>query len=249
MKTNEESLQNSLMEFGLSEKEAKVYLVALGLGATTILKLTRLSGLKRPTVYTIVESLTKKGLFSIEIFGLKKTYRAENPNRLEVIFDQKKQELTRNLPILQDLYLKDKSDSFIRYYEGLEAVKLVYEEILETVNSGDDYMVIGNQEEWLSLDKKFFIKFIEKRAKLNLNIRLLFQDSNIAREHQKFEKNYNEKIKVLPPETTLTTNLVITSDRVIIHQLTNPISAIVIQNKNVARMNKEMFEIMWKATA
>lgn len=247
MKISDESLQKSLTDFGLSEKEAKVYMAALGLGPTTALKITRFSGLKRPTVYLILESLMKKGLFSIEVKGFKKSYRAESPDRLEAIFDQKKHELTKTLPFLRDLYSKDKSDSFIRYYEGLEAVKLVYEELLDTVRPKDDYLVIGNQEEWLSLDKKFFQKFIEKRAKLNLNIRLLFQDSTLAREHKKFEKNYNEKIKVLPRKTTLTTNMVITPNKVVIHQLASPILAIVIENKNVVKMNKEMFEIMWNS--
>ncbi len=247
MKITEESLERALADFGLSEKEAKIYMTGLGLGPTTMLRIAGVSGIKRPTAYLTVDSLIKKGLFSVQIKGFKKIYRAENPDRLEAVFEQKKQELTKALPFLRGLYSKDKSDSLIRYYEGLEAVKLVYQEILESVEPGDDYLVVGNQEEWLSLDKKFFENFIEKRSRLNLKIRLLFQDSEIARKHKKYQKNYNEKVKILPKDTSLTTNMVITPKKVVIHQLTSPILAIVIENKNVSRMNKEMFEIMWNS--
>ena len=240
-------LQKTLIDFGLSDKEALVYLTSLELGSSSVLKISRLSCLKRPTVYLVVDSLIKKGLMSVEIRGFKKDYKAENPDRLEEIFNQRKQELLKNLPYFQEIYSKDKSDSFIRYFEGIEAVKLIYSDLLKEIEPGDDYLVIGNQEEWLSLDKNFFEKFIEKRAGLDIKLRLLFQDSPIAREHKKFEKNYNEKIKLLPKETTLTTNLVITSKKVIIHQLASPVLAIVIENKNICKMNKEMFEIIWSS--
>ncbi len=43
--------------------------------------------------------------------------------------------------------------------------------------------------------------------------------------------------------------MIITPNKVIIHQLSNPILAIVIENKNISRMNKEMFEIIWNSIA
>ena len=39
--------------------------------------------------------------------------------------------------------------------------------------------------------------------------------------------------------------MVITPKKVVIHQLNDPIIAIVIENKNISKMNKEMFEIIW----
>ncbi|MDD5050272.1 MAG: helix-turn-helix domain-containing protein [Candidatus Pacebacteria bacterium] len=247
MTQNTESLLKTLLDFGLSDKEAKVYLTALELGSTSVLKISQLSSLKRPTVYLVVESLLKKGLMSVEVKGFKKNYKAENPDRLETIFNERKQELLKSLPYFQEIYAQDKSSSFIKYYEGLSAIKLVYSDLLAEIKTGDDYLVIGNQEEWLSLDSKFFQKFIEKRAELKINLRLLFQDSTVAREHKKYERNFNEKIKILPKQTSLTTNLVITPRKVIIHQLKSPTLAIVIENQNVSRMNKEMFEIIWNS--
>lgn len=247
MAINKESLLESLSEFGLSDKEALVYLTSLELGSATILKIARLSDLKRPTVYLLVNTLTRKGLMSTEVKGFKKSYKAENPDRLESIFNERKKKLLERLPYFKEIYEKKDSNSFIKYYEGLNAIKLIYTELLDEMTPRDEYMVITNQQEWFELDPSFFKSFIEKRSKLDINVRMLFQDSEIAQEHKKFERNYNEKIKILPKGTNLTTNLVITPKKVIIHQLTNQNLAIVIENENVYKMNKEMFEIMWNS--
>jgi hypothetical protein len=84
---------------------------------------------------------------------------------------------------------------------------------------------------------------------MNLNIRLLLQDSPTAREHQKFQKNYNESIKILPRKTPLRTNMVIVPGKTIIHELNDPMIAIVIENKSVAQMNTELFETIWNSIA
>jgi hypothetical protein len=40
---------------------------------------------------------------------------------------------------------------------------------------------------------------------------------------------------------------VIIPKKVVIHQITDPIFAIVLENKNIVQMHREQFEIMWKA--
>lgn len=247
MKIDKEYLKSSLVDFGLSEKEASLYISSLEIGSSNIVRLAKLSDIKRPTAYLVIESLIKKGLMKVEITGLKKKYAPEKPERLENIIDQKKNDLIKNLPFLNQIYSEDKNDTFIKYYEGLNAIKLIYNDLLKDLEYNSDYCVIGNQDIWFYLDQKFFQNFIENRSKKTINIRLLFQDSEIAREHKKFEKNYNEKIKILPLKTSITTNMVITSKKLLIHQLFPTQLCIVIENKSIIKMNQEMFEIIWNS--
>ena len=151
------------------------------------------------------------------------------------------------LPDLSALYNLRGDDGAIRFYDGLEAVKSVYESLLEGIRPQDDYLVLSDLEQWLELDSKFFKNFIERRAKLPINIKILSQDSKVARGLKKHEQAYNETIKFLPAKTKLTTNLVITPQRVVIHQLVPPVFAMSIANPSIIRMHKEQFEIMWKA--
>lgn len=243
-----EKLLKTLAETGLTEHEARVYLATLSLGPSTVLKIARESGVKRTTVYSVIESLKQKGLMIIEPRGFKQLYIAEDPTRLESVLESRKQTLQKELPELSALYNLKGGESLIKYYEGLEAVKNVYDGLLEDARRDEDYAVVSNIEGWYSLDPDYFEQFREKRAKRGVKARILLQDSPGAREYKKFERNYNVEIKILPEGTELATNLVVIPRRVVVHQLTPPIMAIVVENKSIIKMHQEFFEIMWNAT-
>ncbi|MCX6712983.1 MAG: hypothetical protein NTY66_02110, partial [Candidatus Vogelbacteria bacterium] len=145
------------------------------------------------------------------------------------------------------VYNLHSSGSFIKYYEGLEGVKGVYEDLLTSVRSHDDYLIIGDLALWLARDPEYFLDFTKRRAKLNLNIRLLLPDSLEAREYKRLERNFNEQIKILPADFKITTNMVIIPHRVVIDQLTAPLLAMVIENDSVVQMNRELFEMIWRS--
>jgi sugar-specific transcriptional regulator TrmB len=240
-----QKLKNTLIDLGLTDKEASIYLGALALGPTTILKIAQNSGLKRTTAYSIIESLKQKGLINIEIRGWKKLFVAENPKKLKSLLEEKKQSLEETLPNFLSIYNTKGDENAIKYFEGLTSVKSVYNSLIEDIKSNQDYLVIADQEKWQELDKEFFTKFIERRGKLNINIKLLLEDSPSARDYYQKQKNYNSQIKILPKKTTFSANLIITPQKAVIHQLVPPIMAIVTENKNIIKMYQEIFYALW----
>ena len=181
-----------------------------------------------------------------ELKGWKTLYVAENPEKLDSMIERMKSEVKKALPEFTALYNLHSSGAFIRYYEGLESVKGVYNDLLRDIKPHEDYLVIGNQEQWLDQNPEFFQDFIKRRAKLPINIRILMQESKIAHEHKELELNFNEQIKIMPPDFKLTTNMVIIPERVIINQVTPPILVMAIENQSVVQMHRELFEIIWK---
>lgn len=242
------TLTTALESIGLNENEASLYLASLSMGPSTILKLSRASEMKRTTAYSVIESLKQKGLMNVVHKGLKKLYAPEDPQKLSAVLQSKEKRLSSALPELSSLFNLRGDEATIKYYEGFEGIKTVYESLIRDIKPGEKYMVISDQEKWLSLDAKYFQNFLERRAKLNIDIRMLLQDSKVAQEFKKFQKNYNLRLKILPAETSLVTNLVITPQKVVIHQLINPLSAIVIENKSTIQMHQQLFEIIWNST-
>ena len=238
----------TLQDFGLSAHEAGVYYAGLLLGPTTVLKISKLSGVKRTSIYAITDALKNKGLMSIQLKGLKQLFVAENPDRLKNVIDQKQQALQYVLPEFQKMFQTRGDEGGFKYYEGLSAVKQIYLEILKELQNGDEYCAITNHGTWLDLDPIFFEKFIEKRAKLPITIRLLFEENTRGKEHKKFEKNFNEQIRILPIGTTLDTNIVITPKKILMHTLSGNITGVVLTNKSFIKMQKEFFEIMWNSS-
>ena len=245
MKPNK--LSKILTDLGLSEHEALVYIASLSLGPTTILKLSEASEVKRTTVYSVVEALQHKGLMSIEVRGFKQLYVAENPEKLEAMIQAKRAELKSSMPEFQALFNLKGGESFIRYYEGLEAVKNIYTQITKDCRPHEEILVISDQESWFKSNPVFFHKYLLERAQSNIKARKLLVPSEDINNNRWGTEAYNEEIRLLPAETKLVTNLVITPRKVLIHQLVPPVLAIEIENLSVVQMNKEMFEIMWKS--
>ena len=236
-----------LIELGLSEKEAQLYQSSLKIGPATAQLLALESGLKRATVYGCIASLVEKGLFHVEIKGVKKLFIVEPPEKLALLLDRKKQVLSSILPQLTQDYLHSSPPiNAIKIYHGLSGIKLLYDNILEKLKPGDEYLVISDQKKWHALDPDYFEAFIKKRAALDLKTKLILQNNEHARSYQNTAAVYNAKIKLLPEKMNLNTNMVIFSYHVLIVQTVEPFLAILIENQNVSEMNKVLFNTIWE---
>ncbi|MDB5190429.1 MAG: Transcriptional regulator, TrmB [Parcubacteria group bacterium] len=242
---NRASLQKMLTQAGLSDHESAVYLAMLELGSTTILKLARQSGVKRTTIYHVIESLKAKGLVSMEERGFKQFPVAENPSRLERMLDEQKNALKSFFPELEALYSLRGNDSIIRYHSGVEAMRSAYDELLRDLRGGDEYCVIGDPERWSHFDKSYFKTFIEKRLRIDLKAKVILVASETAEAYKKTEKNYREEVRILPAGTTIDANMAIAPRKIVIHPLTHPVTTIVIETAAVVQMQKNLFKVIW----
>jgi sugar-specific transcriptional regulator TrmB len=242
-----EHLLGVLMELGLKDKEAKVYLACLSLGSTSVSKIAKIADIKRPSAYPVIERLKKFGLMAERINGFKTYYQAEPPEKLELILEQRKVKFKNSLPDFSKLYNLQGQDDLIKRYEGLQAVKSVYEDLLRDVKPHDDYLIISDLTKWIELDKEYFTEFAERRSKLNIKIRMLLLPSKYGELWKKNQRNLNLEIKFLPHNTNLISNMVVIPKRLVIHQLTPPISAMVIENKSAIQLHQQLFNIIWNA--
>lgn len=138
------------------------------------------------------------------------------------------------------------SSNTIKMYHGLAGIKIIYDDLLSTLKDGDEYLVISDQEKWHGLDPHYFEEFILKRSKLNLAVKLLLQNTQHARTFKQKESQYREHIKLIPKNISLNINMVILPTKVVIVQIVEPILAILIENPNVAAINKVLFNIIWE---
>ena len=220
--TESSNLAEILKGIGLTDAEASVYLAALSLGSTTVLRLSRATDIKRTTLYSVIESLKQKGLFKIEIKGFKRLFVAENPENLSLVLEKRAKEFKNYVPLFASLYNQQRGENSITYHEGLESIKSVYDSLIKEVRRGDFYFSIST-DEFFTPDRSYFENFITERAK----------------------KNFNEKIKFLPRDTKMDINIVITKDTLVLHQLKAPIHALVIKTKTIIESHRNIFEVLW----
>lgn len=236
----------TLRKLGLSKNEALVYFTTLSLGSTTIITIAQKSGMRRTTVYTVIESLEQKGLVYKELSGMKTLFVAHHPNQLAKILEERKSDLDMILPELSALHNTDNKNK-IKQYIGIDSIKSVYDSILKETKPGEFYYILSNTQNFLRADPKYFKSFIEKRSALRADLRLLLHDSEEAQYFKKYEQNFAAQIKVLPKESSFSSSFSLTPHVYILHQMVDPISVLVIENKSIIEMQKEFFEVAWNS--
>lgn len=119
-----------LRKLGLTEKEAKVYLAGLELGAVPVQKIAEETGITRPTAYEIIKKLKVKNLY-IEISrGKKRLFLANSPEKILGILktqrreiEEREREFIRIVSALEARYSKENGLKIYRGEEGLNVLK------------------------------------------------------------------------------------------------------------------------------
>ena len=172
----------------MEEKEAKVYTAVLELGEATIAQITAKSGVKRSTVYEMLESLKKMGLVSQTQRKKRPIFLAENPHKLIERLEERKKKLEQSMPeLLSVMNLLDKKPK-IRYFEGLSGVKEVFE---DTLRYADQEILTWFPYPYINLGEDYFWEhYLPERVKKTIWARAIVPDNE---ENRKFAQQMKEK--------------------------------------------------------
>ncbi len=244
-------IETALQKIGLTKGETKIYLALLELGSSTtgnIIKKSKISGSK---VYEVLDRLIEKGLASSVINNNVKYFEAVNPNRLIDYLEEKKEsiEKEKNLihKIIPELILKQKltPTSTVKVFTGWEGIKTANENIITTLNKGEEWLSMG-----LTKQPKSWETYFNKRQNLRAK-------KGIIHKHlinKKYEYLYKirkklkfTELKFLPENFEMPTSTEIYKNKIIIMILSkqDPM-AIMIESATVYESFKKYFYILWK---
>lgn len=237
-------LYKELQKIGLNEKEAKVYLALLELGRASVLRISKKAGLKRPTVYLILDSLIEKGLIILMPKEKKNFYIAEKPLKFLDLLKEREKNLKELLPNLSALYQKGEYKPDIRYYEGKEALENIYMEIIKA------------PEIWFfATSAKLFNETYPEIYEMGLAIfeRQKTKTREIVSSELfdlKYAKKYNNpplrNIRVLPKDLIWHADSAIYEGKLAIFSL-KKFFAIIIENEDIVESYKTIFELCWRS--
>lgn len=235
-----------LQDLGLSDKEVSVYLALLGNGHSSVAEIADSTKIKRPTVYTILESLAKKGLASETTRDNKTRYQAEPPERLETFverqkatFQEKTQMLKSIIPELKTMQRESADKPVVKYYEGKEGLISSLEEIFDRKDQSEDsiYFIYPKDtvdEIWAEADRKIY-KTKRTTAGLKSKTVYTWPQGEIPP-----ATDGTVRLKIDAKKYPLKADIAIYGDKVKIHTLTERLSGIFIQNKDVADTLKSL---------
>lgn len=233
--------QEILEEFGLNEKEAKIYLALLKEKSCTASRLAKLSKINRTTAYLELQNLVNLGLASYVIKDSKRCYQAAQPNKLVEILDFKKARVKSILPQLKELHRSIEPFN-IETYEGKEGIKTFYQRVIENSKKVDVLGSTGKALEMLEFAYPHFVKkFIKTKLKMRMIANIQAKDKLTAA-----HPSTNFKIKYLPKEYKSEVTTVLYANKVAIQSLQeNNIYVVIIKDKPLYESYKNYFEFMW----
>lgn len=241
-------LKESLEKFGLSEKEAEIYLILLELGKAKAQDVARKTKLPRSTIYSILEYLEKRGLvFSFDQAKIK-YFTAQDPAKIVQEMNERILAIKTAFPELKQLYRTAKAKPQIRYYQGLSELKTMYQSILK-LKGISAYDIIASEEEWLRMDPAFFADFKQQRARAGIRTRLILESSETALGRKAHQRETYSEVKIIPPALgwKFTAGCYIFPDRVIFIAYREERVALEMISAEVAGLMKTMFEFMWRS--
>lgn len=127
---NNQLIYNQLIEFGLDEIEAKIYLCLLELGPRTPLQLSRETNINRSRIYRYIEKMMERSLIEETNDTWGKKLKASPPQNLQLLIAKKEDELKKELEMAPGLIntllhfpSKSQSSFEIKHYKGIEGSK------------------------------------------------------------------------------------------------------------------------------
>jgi len=241
-----ESLE-SLKKFGLSEKEAKVYLACLELGASLASDISLKSSLPRTLIYDILERLIDLGLISYSIRDNKKYFAASNPKELIRILKEKEIAIKETLPQLEKLQkIRGIKRPKVEIYEGKEGMKTVMDDILRA--GVKEFLAYGSSRSSFEIIPAFMEDWHKERIKRKVIMKILYNNTKEAREKVKTRTESLKYVnyKFMPIELESPTATLIYDDKVVLQSWTKEPFAVVIESKDMAENQKRYFEELWK---
>src|SRR3989344_1343629 len=207
-----------LRQLGLNERHAAIYLACLELGSASVQKISEKSGLARSTCEFALKSLVEKGFVTSFKKKNVKNFSPEDPKKLVSLAKERVKLLEEALPQFTVRYFKGGSLPMVR---------------LDSID--DIYAVLGH----------FFPKFTAERVKRKIRLRTILRRSVLAEKRQETGAQELREVRIISEEYDVTSVTFIWNNKVAMCSLRDGVVAFVIESKELATIQKTMFELIW----
>ena len=232
-------LEQYLVEIGLSDKEAKVYLALLVVDNSPISDIAKRAKINRTTVYPVLQSLEKKGLVSEVPVGKTIHYQAAPPERLQQVIGKQRLLLEERAQRLKDIVPQIKSISreggerpIIKVFEGKDGALSAYEEFYELHDkaAAQGYFIYNRdllEEEYSKADLEKF-----KKIRLRKQVEPTSVYTKKSGDHAFTTKG--RRVRIDSEKYPIHVDVTVIDDRIIFSALKNSSVSIVIKCRDIA---------------
>ena len=236
------ALKDSLIEYGLTQKESAVYLATLELGVSTVNTIAKKANIFRTYCYDILKILTEKGLLTHITKRGVKYYETVDPDKFVQILRSKEDKIKKILPELKLLKATATNKPTTEVFEGKEGIKSLHLDILK---SKQDHLVVGSTEKIIELLGPWFNYYVKERVKKKISVRVITEDTKKTREIMLSSKKELRNLR-LYKKNKITATTYIYGDKVASVIFGKDIFGVITKSQELADAQRVFFEALWK---
>ncbi len=232
----------------MSEKEATVYVALLELGRGTVAQIGRKAGINRTTGYDILDSLANKGLVNVSGKEPKSEYIAEPPEAVVRYLKKESETATERitkaeafLPELRSVHATQNRPR-IKFYEGTEGLKQVYE---DTLTSTEPIRAYANADEAQKGIPNYFPEYYKRRARKNIPIRAIVPKTPGGIVRNAFDTEEKREVAFVPSDKYYFSPEINIYDNKIMIASWREKLGVIIESAEIAEAMKKIFELAW----
>jgi len=247
-------IQSLLKDIGLTDNETNVYLKSFTYGAQPASIIAKRSNLNRATTYSVLKTLSKKGLITQSSKPEGTYYSAKEPEAIINYLDERKNNLENKKELLlshiEDLKSVKKIDVSkpkVTFYEGFSGIKQIHSDILLTVSEDTilefipENMIAGELDEFIMQD------FSKQRIERKIFAKIIAPASSTGYKIHKEDKNTLRETRLVPQESCdFDSEITIYKDKVaLISYKQEEIFGIIIESPSISKTLRKIFFLSW----
>ena len=240
--------ENLLQEIGLSNWESQAYLALLELGSTTTGPLVQKSEIPQSKIYSVLDSLIKRGLCNYIIKGKIKHFQASDPDRILAMFKEKERKVESVLHGLKSKQSEKKQS--VELFEGVRALRGMFLGMIQNIKKNEEWYGFSTGETSTNPEiEEFYEWWGALKMNAGLKDHLLISKNN----KKEFEKSLSAEAKKEMNQDILRYSSVsfpgdvaIFRDKVVILNWIGKPTAILITSQELAKQYKDFFLGIWK---
>jgi sugar-specific transcriptional regulator TrmB len=234
-----------LEKIGLNKYESAIYLALVELGPSHIAQISEKTSIHRPLIYKALPRLLERKLITQTRRGKRTVFMAEPPNRLEALFDDLKIDFFEILPDLEDQYSNNELKPRVRFLEGKDGTKRIFDDIVRSLKNGDVfYRYSSNSDGKEKKDKYVPRGYRTMRDEKKLERQVITNENTAQLKVAKLDRF----VKVMPDESgpfNHNVTEVIYGDKIAFIDY-NSETAMIIESKRVADFQRHIFKVLYK---
>ncbi len=242
-------MKNVFENLGLNEKEMRIFLKMLELGAQPISIIAKYTNTRRTSMYAILERLKSTGLVEeFERNNIRYVKCREIRNVKDILtnkeHDIKKalETFEKELPGLQALEDRLSITPKIRFFEGERGIAKIYENALKEKS----FYTFFNPEDAKRIVPTYYAKIPKLIKRSKAKSREIVTNCAEAKKYQKENHSEIHRIKILPASKLFNADVIISKNKIyMISYKEDQISGVEISSEPLTQALRVIFEQAW----